>query len=239
MTTAGLVLVAEDEQDIQELIDYNLRREGFKTILLARGDGVFEAAIQRKPQLILLDLMLPGLSGAEVCKKLRASSETTRIPIIMVTAKSSEADKISGLDLGADDYVAKPFSIRELLARVRAVLRRADVRERADRSTATAVAQGQKVLEAEGIRLDVEGHEVFCRGEPVSLTFTEFKLLRYLMQERGKAMSRQQLVGLIMGVGVSVTARAIDVHMASLRKKMTPVAELIETVRGVGYRFKK
>jgi len=224
-----LILVCEDELDIQEIISYNLKNEGYQTLAIGRGDLILRAVDEHKPQLVLLDIMMPGISGIEVCKRLRAQKDTAHIPIIMLTAKGSETDKVVGLELGADDYMTKPFSPKELVARVKAVLRR----------TASDKADTREVLECDDLKVDLTSHKATVKGEEVGLTFTEFRLLKELMAEKGKVLAREQLVDRVMGEGVSVTARAIDVHLASLRKKIAPYSDYIETVRGVGYRFRE
>ena len=223
-----LILIAEDERDIQELLEYNLKQEGFSTLAISRGDQVLEAVKRSKPALVLLDLMMPGMSGIEICKRLRGADSNSGPLIIMITAKGAESDKIVGLELGADDYITKPFSPKEVMARVKAVLRRA-----------RASNEEKEIIESQNVRLDLTSHKAFVQNNELVLTFTEFKLLRELLKNSGRVMTRNQLMDLIMGAGVSVTDRAIDVHMASLRKKMGESADLIETVRGVGYRFKE
>lgn len=225
----GLVLIAEDDKAILELIDYNLKLEGFKTCLVSQGDEVLAQIQKQKPDLVLLDLMLPGENGLEICKKMRAQESTKKIPVIMLTAKSSETDKVVGLEVGADDYVTKPFSTKELVARVKASLRRHKV-----------ISQIQKdVLQKGDLAIDLRSYKVTIRSVEVGLTLTEYKILRELMAAQGEVLSRQDLVHIVMGPDVSVTDRTIDVHLASLRKKIGPYADHIETVRGVGYRFKQ
>ncbi|MBK9294813.1 MAG: response regulator [Oligoflexia bacterium] len=225
----GLILVAEDDKAILELIDYNLKLEGFKTCLVGQGDEVFSAVQKHKPDLVLLDLMLPGEGGIEICKKMRSTESTKRIPVIMLTAKSSETDKVVGLEVGADDYVTKPFSTKELMARVKASLRRNKL-----------INQTQKeVLQKGDLTIDLRSYKVSIGSQEIGLTLTEYKLLRELMAAQGEVLSRGDLVSIVMGPDVSVTDRTIDVHLASLRKKINPYADHIETVRGVGYRFKQ
>lgn len=222
------ILVAEDERDIQELLEYNLKQEGYESILVGRGDQVVEAVEKNAPSLVLLDLMLPGMSGIDICKKLRGNPKTRRIPMIMVTAKGAESDKIVGLEIGADDYITKPFSPKEVMARVKALLRRAN-----------SIPAKEDILSIGGVRVDSLAFRAFSGDQEMALTHTEFKLLRELMEHSGEAMTREELMEQIMGSEINITARAIDVHLASLRKKMGDLSNLIETVRGVGYRFRK
>ncbi len=226
--TKQLILIAEDERDIQELVDYNLRQEGFDTCLISQGDQVFEAVKKRKPDLVLLDLMMPGENGLDICKKIRNFEGTKNIPVIMLTAKSSETDKVVGLELGADDYVTKPFSTKELVARVKATLRR----------TRLTVAPKQ-LLQKGDLTIDLQSYRVQVGAEEVNLTLTEYKLLKELMENSGRVLTRNELVTEVIGADVSVTDRTIDVHLASLRKKIGANSDHIETVRGVGYRFKE
>lgn len=222
------ILIAEDDRDIQDIVDYNLRQEGFSTTLINRGDKVLEAIKTKKPDLLVLDLMLPGESGLEVCKKIRADESYRRIPVIMLTAKGSETDKIVGLELGADDYMSKPFSTKELVARVKAQLRRNKM-----------APTSKDLLKSGELSIDLKSYKVMIGSSDVSLTLTEFKILKELMENKGRVLSRQNLVTTVMGSDVSVTDRTIDVHLASLRKKIGEYADHIETVRGVGYRFRE
>lgn len=225
---SDLVLVAEDEADIQELLEYNLRQEGFQTFSVKRGDQVIDSIKEKKPSLVLLDLMMPGMLGIDVCKQIRNDKEMMQLPLIIITARTGESDKVVGLELGADDYITKPFSPKEVMARVKALLRRSKQN-----------FSGEKeVIEYGPVKLDVSGHKIFSSDKEIFLTFTEFKLLRELMSHVGKVLARHQLTDSIMGSDVTVTERAIDVHMTSLRKKLGVNSELIETVRGVGYRFR-
>lgn len=224
------ILVVEDEQDILELIAYNLTKEGFRVKTVTTGEAAIREAKANPPDLILLDLMLPGLDGLEVCRELKTrSSELGRVPIMMVTAKGEEADIVTGLELGADDYVTKPFSPRVLLARIRAVLRR---RER-DGEDNTGP------LEIHDLVMHPGRHEVLLEGKPVELTVTEFKILFYLARRPGWVFTRQQIVQAVHGTDYPVTDRSIDVQIVGLRKKLGEHGNLIETVRGVGYRFKE
>jgi two-component system phosphate regulon response regulator PhoB len=225
---ADVILVVEDEVDIRELLEYNLKQEGFVPVGIERGDEVWDAVRRHKPALVLLDLMIPGVSGVDVCRELRSQESTRELPIIMITAKGSETDKVEGFGVGADDYVAKPFSPKELMARIRAVLRRTKGGEDA----------GGEILRQGDIRIDVTSHRAFSGRNELGLTLTEFKLLKELVSNAGKVLSRNDLMNLVMGNDVIVIDRTIDVHMASLRKKLGRRSDMIQTVRGVGYRLK-
>jgi len=222
------VLVVDDEADIVEFVEYNLLREQFEILKAYDGPSALKQAREHQPDLILLDLMIPGIDGLEVCRQLKASSETAWIPIIMLTAKGEEVDVVTGLEIGADDYVAKPFRMRLLLARIRAVLRRVSAAE----------SPTPKILRVGDLVIDDERHEVQFEGQPLQLTLMEYKLLRFLAKHPGRVFSRSQILGNIQDEHVLVVERAIDVHIAALRRKLGSSADLIETVRGVGYRFK-
>ena len=199
---------------------------------LSAGDGpkALQIARQQRPDLILLDLMLPGIDGLDVCRSLKASRETSHIPIIMLTAKGEETDIVTGLEIGADDYVPKPFSMRLLLARMKAVLRRA---------TVAADTRPQSVTKVHDLTIDDDRHEVIFKDQTVQLTLTEYKLLRFLAQHPGRVFTRTQILNNIQDEHVIVIDRAIDVHVAALRKKLGDAGRYIETVRGVGYRYKE
>ena len=222
------IVVIEDEPDILEVIVYNLRREGFTVLASRSGEEGLQLVRREMPDLVLLDLMLPDRDGAEVCRRLRASPATAVVPIIMVTAKGEESDVVLGLGLGADDYVPKPFSPRELVARVKAVLRR---EERA------GDGEGRLRLVRGDVDIDQERHEVRVGGALVPLTATELKLFHVLASHPGRVYSRDQLLSKVIGEHAVVTDRNIDVHVRSIRKKLGGRRGLIETVRGVGYRF--
>lgn len=222
------ILIIDDEPDIVEFVEYGLRREQFGTSHAGDGPSALRRAREDPPDLILLDLMLPGIDGLEVCRQLRQSIETATIPIIMLTAKGEEADVVTGLEIGADDYVPKPFSMRLLLARIRAVLRRSS---RADQD-------GHEVTHVGDLVIDDERHEVTVSGNLVQFTLTEYKLLRFLARHPGRVFTRTQILNNIQDEHVLVVDRAIDVHVAALRRKLGDAADRIETVRGVGYRFK-
>ena len=225
----GLIVIVEDEADIREILEYNLERESYN--VLTAPDGKQGLALIRKkiPTLVLLDLMLPKLDGLEVCRQLKDNAETASIPIIMVTARGEENDIVMGLDLGADDYIVKPFSPKELLARVKAVIRR-------------RVLQGDGLprqrIEHDGVVMDMERHEVKVDQVPVSFTASELKLLYFLASHPGLVFTRDQLLNKIAGRDEFIVDRNIDVHIQAVRKKLGHYRYLIETIRGVGYRFK-
>ena len=219
-------LIIEDDPDIAESVRYNLESAGFTPIVAATGEEGLKLALdtQNPPVLIVLDLMLPGMNGMEICRRLRRETQTRRTPIIMLTAKTSEADRIAGLDLGADDYIAKPFSVRELLARVRAVLRRVE-----DESS-ERYDDGRLTMDFADVR-------AACDGTNVKLTNKEFQLLSALAKKRGRVITRQQLLDQVWGYSYYGDARTLDVHIRRLRQKLGACGDCIETVVGVGYRF--
>lgn len=222
------ILIVEDEADIAESLHYNLKREGFRPTIAESGEKGLRIALDEKmtPALIILDLMLPGMSGMELCRRLRREPVTRHTPIIMLTAKAAEAEKIAGLEVGADDYIIKPFSVRELTARVRAVLRRT---ERDDVPT----------YEDRRLTVDFSDMRVICDGENVKLTRKEFALLEYLIKNTGRVSIRQQLLDNVWGYSYFGDTRTLDVHIRRLRQKMAECGACIETVVGVGYRFNK
>jgi len=232
-TDSVRILVVEDEADLRELIQYNLTRGGYAVDTAETGEEAIHRARQTPPGLVLLDLLLPRMDGLEVCRRLKADPATASIPVIMVTAKGEDEDVVKGLELGADDYVTKPFSPRVLLARVRAVLRRQQAAEQAPAGGAV------DPIEIEGLRLDIERHEATLDGEPITLTATEFRLLMLLMRRRGRVFTRQQIIETIHGGQSAVTDRSVDVQVVSLRRKLDRYADLIQTIRGVGYRFRE
>ena len=225
------IVIIEDEPDIIEVMSYNLKREGFLVSSSRRGDEGLSLVRKQSPALVLLDLMLPGTDGLSVCQQLKADPMTREIPIIMVSAKGEESDVVIGLGLGADDYIAKPFSPRELLARVKAVLRRSLLQQDQQKE------QQKSRLQIDELTIDALRHEVVISGEPIKLTATEFKLLYQLAAQPGRAFSREQLLNRVIGDGVVVVDRNIDVHVRSVRKKLGDYSRMIETIRGVGYRF--
>jgi len=220
------VLIIEDDPDIAEGLKYNLEREGLSTVVALTGEqGLIDALNQRNPPvLIILDLMLPGMSGGELCRRLRREPQTRRTPILMLTAKVSESDRVAGLDLGADDYITKPFSVRELLARVRAVLRRVD-------------ESGAKTYEDDLLTIDFDDVRVTCDGSRIKLTNKEFTLLSVLAKSADRVVTRQQLLDNVWGYSYYGDARTLDVHIRRLRQKLGSCGDCIETVVGVGYRF--
>ena len=223
------IVVIEDEPDILENLRFNLEREGFDVACAVDGVEGLEVVGREKPDLVLLDLLLPRLDGMEVCRTLKSEPATKGMPIIMVTAKGEETDIVLGLSLGADDYATKPFSPRELIARVRAVLRR---------SAAQQADAGERLVR-DGLVIDTLKHEVTVDGESVTLTPTEFRLLLCLAAHPGRVFARDYLVSRVIGEGVSVVDRTIDVHVQSIRKKLGAQRELVQTVRGVGYKFRE
>ena len=225
------ILLVEDEHDIRELLKFHLERENLAVEACEKGEEALAALKTRGVSLVLLDLMLPGIDGLEVCRRLKAQPETREIPIIMLTAKDSEADIVAGLEMGAADYVCKPFSPRVLMARIRAVLRRPATDVLND-TAGPAITIG-------ALTIDPSRHKVEIKGKEVPLTFTEFRILRLLAESPGRAFSRAQIVDHVRGESYSVTERIVDVQMVSLRKKLGNLGDWIETVRGVGYRFRE
>lgn len=220
------VLIVEDESDIAKLIQFHLAREGYQTTVVGSGRAAIEAAARSQPDLLVLDIMLPDVDGLEVCRRLKRDRTSRQIPILMVSARGEESDIVAGLELGAEDYVTKPFSPKVLVARVKAVLRRREVEP----------AARLELLDG-GLVIDRERHAVEIEGDPVELTLTQFKLLEFLAQRPGFVRTRDQLVSAARGEGTVLSSRAIDVHIAALRQRLGHYAGLIETVRGVGYRM--
>lgn len=223
------ILIVEDDEDIQELVNYNLSREGYQTLVVASGEEALTITRNMRPDLILLDLMLPGLDGLEVCRRLKNDAGTGHIPVVMLTAKGEESDIVVGLELGADDYMTKPFSPKILLARLKAVLRRKAKEEKQDNAVLT---RGE-------LSIDPGRHEVLTGDERIDLTATEFRVLHFLARKPGWVFTRQQIVDAVKGEDYPVTERSVDVQMVGLRKKLGDYADYIETVRGIGYRFKE
>jgi two-component system phosphate regulon response regulator PhoB len=221
------ILLIEDEPDIAEVLQYNLEKEGFAVELAHRGDSGLEALRRQAPDLILLDLMLPGVDGLELTRLLKRDPNTSKLPIVMLTARGEEVDRIVGLELGADDYISKPFSPREVVLRVKAVLRRLQHEE---------VASDR--LEVGGVQLDVSGHQLRVRGRETPLTATEFRLLRLLMERGGRVQTRGQLLSDVWGYADDIDSRTVDTHIRRLRRKLGAEADRIETVIGVGYRLR-
>jgi two-component system phosphate regulon response regulator PhoB len=225
------ILVVEDEADIREVIAYNLGKEGYSAVQAESAEKALELLHAANPDLALLDVMLPGLDGIALLKRLRGDPRWARLPVIMLTAKGEDADIVSALEVGADDYVVKPFSPRVLIARIRARLRESAAPE-------TRAAADDRVVSLHGIVLDAARHEVKIKGEPTELSATEFSLLEFLMRNPGWVFSRTQIIDAVRGSDYPVTDRAVDVQILGLRKRMGASGELVETVRGVGYRFR-
>jgi phosphate regulon transcriptional regulator PhoB len=228
---AQKILVVDDEKDLVELLEYNLRKEGFTVTSASDGLEALKMAVKESPDLIILDVMLPGMQGMEIIKRLREKLETAQTPVIFLTAKSEELDKVLGLELGADDYLTKPFSPRELIARCKAVLRRY--------SSGPKAADARKISAGE-ITIDLSRHKVFLREKPVELSLTEFKLLKFLAENRGRVISRESLLDNVWGIDAFVESRTVDVHIRRLRSKVEDDPEnpvYIKTIRGIGYTF--
>lgn len=223
------IFVVEDEHDLLELLDYNLTREGFAVTSAVDGEEAAGKIPRELPDLVLLDLMLPGLDGLEVCRLLKKNPKTAAIPIVMVTAKGEESNIVAGLELGADDYITKPFSMKVLVARVRSILRRKEER-RADKDA---------VIRIHDIVINPGRHEVLVKGTKVEMTFSELRILHFLAGRPGWVMTRQQIVDAVRGDDYAVTDRSVDVQIVGIRKKLGALSDCIETVRGVGYRFKE
>lgn len=220
------ILVADDDRDIVDILKYNLRKEGFDVLTAADGTGAVALA-SKKPDLVILDVMMPGMNGWEVVKHLKADRKTAAIPVIFLTAKSSEVDEVVGLELGADDYLLKPISIPKLIARVRSVLRKRDA------GTGT-----RQVITAGVVEILPDGHIVRIDGREVFFPKKEFEVLLYLAEREGKAVSRESLLVAVWGSDTRVVDRTVDVHVAKIRDKLGPFAAYIETIKGVGYRFR-
>ncbi len=224
---SGPILVVDDEADIRTLVALNLKREGFRVVTAENGQDALELALAERPVLIVLDLMLPDIQGTEVCRRLRAQHATADIPVLMLTARADEIDRVVGFEVGADDYVTKPFSVRELVLRCRAILRRAPS---ASEEPAEPIVYG-------GLRIDISAHRVWVDGEELQLTATEFKLLVTLVQRQGRVQSRGRLLQDVWDMPPDLNTRTVDTHVKRLREKLGSAAPLVETVRGVGYRF--
>jgi len=232
MTENRHILVVEDEADIRNLVRYNLEQEGYVVSEAADGEQGLAAARKQRPHLVVLDLMLPGMNGLEVCRVLRGEEKTAKLPVVMLTARATEVDKVLGLEIGADDYVTKPFSPRELLARVKAVLRRA---------YGTEPERPHQAWERGRLRIDLDGYEAFLDGKPLHLSLREFELLKFFTQNPERAFSRGDILDLVWGTDTHVEPRTVDVHVRRLRLQIErddAHPELILTVRGFGYKFK-
>ena len=220
------ILIVDDEPDVVDLLVFNLQKAGFKTSTARDGNTALQKSRNELPALIVLDLMLPGLDGTDVCRQLKADSKTASIPVIMLTAKAEEVDRIVGLELGADDYITKPFSPRELTLRVKTILRRG-----------TGKATPNEILKHGDLVVDLAKHGATFKGKPIELTATEFKLLAMLLERRGRVQTRDALLTDVWGYEGDVDTRTVDTHVRRLREKLGKAADWIETVRGVGYRF--
>jgi two-component system phosphate regulon response regulator PhoB len=220
------IVVIEDERDLQKVLDFNLRQAGHEVLSALRGHDGLQLAREHSPELVILDLMLPDISGTEVCKSLKRDPKTHGIPVLMLTAKGEEVDRVVGFELGAEDYVVKPFSIRELLLRIDVILRRSKGEQ-----------TGQPRIQFGRLRIDLEAHRVFVDGQEVELTAIEFKLLVTLHDRKNRVQSRTSLLDDVWGIEAEITTRTVDTHVKRLREKLGAADEYIETVRGVGYRF--
>ncbi len=222
------IYIVEDEKDIVDLLRYNLEKEGYRVLSSLDGAEAIKRIPEKSPDLVLLDLMLPGADGLSVCRSLKSDPKTARIPVVMLTAKGEESDKIVGLELGADDYVTKPFSVKELLARVKAVLRRFE-----------KAGEGSPVQRFKDLSLDRASHVVTLKGKTLELTAKEFELLDYLLTNPGRVLSRDVLLNNVWGYDYFGTTRTVDVHVRRLREKLGPYADHLQTVKGYGYQFKE
>jgi two-component system phosphate regulon response regulator PhoB len=222
------VLVVEDEKDIVDLIEYHLKQSGFSVIKALDGPSGLELARKEKPSLIILDLMLPEMDGKDICRALKSNPNTQSIPILMLTAKTEEIDRLIGFELGADDYVTKPFSPRELVLRVKAILRRKEVSP-----------EGEKIIQIDDLSIDIDRHLVSVKKKPIPLTSTEFKLLVELTSNRGRVQTREHLLDKVWGYTYEGYARTVDTHIRRLREKLGSIGDYIETIRGMGYRFRE
>jgi two-component system, OmpR family, alkaline phosphatase synthesis response regulator PhoP len=223
------ILVIEDERDIVETLEYNLKKEGYKVAKAYDGLAGLRMAEEKIPALVLLDLMLPGLDGLEVCRRIKKNPKTSAVPVIMLTAKGSETDKVVGLELGADDYIVKPFSIKELIARIKTILRRYE--KPAEKPAA--------IVKFKELEIDTDKHEVKAAGKLVELTAKEFQLLYYLAENKERVFSRERLLDTVWGIDVAIETRTVDVHMRRLREKLGKAGHHLVTLRGVGYKFKE
>lgn len=221
------ILIIEDERDIVEALEYNLKNEGFETHKAYDGIQGLKLARTSSPNLILLDIMLPGIDGIEICKTLKKEPKTENIPVIMLTAKGGETNKVVGLEVGADDYITKPFGMRELMARIKAILKRYGKKEKAAKT----------ILHFPGLEIDIEKHVVLAHGKTITLTAKEFYLLLYLAENKEKVLNRDQLLEKVWGIDMEIETRTVDVHIRRIRKKLREAGKHIKTLRGVGYKF--
>ena len=220
------IFIVEDEPDLRDTLSFNFENEGFKVSSFPDGEKCLTSLKKNKPDLIILDLMLPGINGLDVCREIRSEEENNDVSIIMLTAKGEEIDRIVGFELGADDYVTKPFSVRELILRVKVLLKK-----RSDNQSA------EKILEYGPVKMNLDAHSVLVDDIDVVLTALEFKLLKHLLKRRGRVQTRDQLLGDVWGYSSEVTTRTVDTHIKRLREKLGSTGDLIQTIRGVGYRF--
>jgi two-component system phosphate regulon response regulator PhoB len=226
MTPPAHVLIVDDERDLVRLVEFNLQQAGYETTTAYTGEEALQKVRHRVPDLVVLDLMLPDISGTEVCRQIKASPRTRQVPVLMLTARTDEVDRVVGFEVGADDFVTKPFSVRELVLRIRAILRRG------------AGAQADDVREQVGpIRVDPEAHRAYVEGEEVALTALEFKLLTTFMSRLGRVQTRETLLQDVWGMASDLQTRTVDTHVKRLREKLGAGRDLIETVRGIGYRM--
>ncbi|MCP4675503.1 MAG: response regulator [Deltaproteobacteria bacterium] len=222
------ILIVEDEKDLVEILEYNLEREGYDVRSAMTGSKAFEQIhLDPLPDLVLLDLMLPDISGTEICRRIRAEEKTRDIPVLMLTAKGEEIDRVVGFEVGADDYVTKPFSVRELMLRIKAILKRGRGAGESDEKVTFGL-----------LDVDIPGHRVIVDGEEVALTALEFKLLGTFLERKGRVQTRDVLLGDVWDIHADVTTRTVDTHVKRLREKLGSAGEYIETIRGVGYRFR-
>jgi two-component system, OmpR family, phosphate regulon response regulator PhoB len=224
------IIVIEDETDLQSVLEYNLKQAGHTVSVAGRGQEGLRLAQQQKPDLVLLDLMLPDVSGTEVCRTLKSHTETKAIPVVMVTARGEEIDRVVGFEIGADDYVVKPFSVRELLLRISAILRR-------QQTTDVIAAEGNPIVEFGRLRIDRGAHRIWVENQEVELTALEFRLLVTLYDRKDRVQTRSSLLDDVWGIQADITTRTVDTHVKRLREKLEAARDYIETVRGVGYRF--
>mgnify|MGYP001419494120 CR=1 FL=1 len=224
------ILVIEDEPDIRKTIDYNLSKESFKVLQAASISEAEKSIAENLPNLIILDLMLPDGSGLTLCRDIKKDSKTSHIPIILLTAKADEVDRVIGFELGADDYVTKPFSVRELILRVKAILKR---------GVSESSATNESLYNFGELSINLEAHQVLVEGGEINFTALEFRLLKHLIDRRGRVQTRDQLLEEVWGYSAEVTTRTVDTHIKRLREKLGPMGDYIQTIRGVGYRFAK
>lgn len=223
---AHKIYIVEDEPDLKDALTFNFENEGFKVNSFSDGESCLKEIKRKKPDLVILDLMLPGISGLDVCREIRASDTFNDIAVIMLTAKGEEIDRIVGFELGADDYVTKPFSVRELILRVKVTLKKQ-----------SEMSANEKTIEYGPILMNLDAHNVTVDGKDIILTALEFKLLKHLLKRRGRVQTRDQLLADVWGLSSEVTTRTVDTHIKRLREKLDKTGNLIQTIRGVGYRF--